>query len=57
MMLVDWLVTSADDVAVMMSPRVDVSKRNLVSDSAWRCLEARDGTCRCVTDPGSAWSV
>ena len=57
MMLADWLVTSANDVAVMMSPKVDVSKRNLVCDSAWRCVEARDGTCRRVTDPGSAWSV
>ena len=32
----DRLVTSANDVAVMTSPRADVSKRNLARDSAWR---------------------
>ena len=53
MMSVDWWVTSADDVAVMTSPRADVSRRKLAragtwkrmatSGSAWRSLEARDG--------------
>ena len=43
----DWLVTSANDVAVMMSPRANVSRRNLARDGAWRC----------VTDPSDAWSA
>ena len=34
---------SADDVAVMTSPRADISKRNLARDSAWRLVGARDG--------------
>ena len=37
----DWQVTSADDVAVMTSPRADVSKRNLARDSAWRRVRVR----------------
>ena len=39
MTLADWRVTSADDVTVMMSPRVDVSKRRL---SALRRVAARE---------------
>ena len=34
---------SADDVAVMTSPRADISKRNLARDSAWRLVGARNG--------------
>ena len=48
-------MTSADDVAVMTSPRADVSKRNLARDSAWMRVEARDGEWRRVKDPGGAW--
>ena len=36
-------MTSADDMAVMTSPRVDISRRNLERDGAWRRVEARDG--------------
>ena len=36
-------MTSADEVAVMTSPRADISKRNLARDSAWRLVGARDG--------------
>ena len=43
----DWLVMSADDVAVMTSPRANISRRNLARDDAWRH----------VTDPGNAWSA
>ena len=32
----------------MTSPRADVSKRNLARDSAWRRVEAREGSWRCV---------
>ena len=48
-------MTSADDVAVMTSPRADVSKRNLARDSAWMRVGARDGAWRHVKDPGNAW--
>ena len=44
MMSADWLVTSAGDVAVMMSSRADVSKRNLARDGVWRLVTARDGS-------------
>ena len=43
----DWLMTSVDDVAVMTSPRADVSRRNLARDGAWRC----------VTDPDDVWNA
>ena len=55
MMSVDWWVTSADDVAVMTSPRADVSKRNLARDNAWMRVGARDGAWRRVKDPGGTW--
>ena len=45
MMSADWRVTSADDMAVMTSPRADVNKRNLARGGAWRH----------VKDPGGAW--
>ena len=50
-------MTSANDVAVMTSPRADVSKRNLARDSAWMRVGARDGAWRRVADPGGAWSA
>ena len=50
----DVSVMSADDVLVMMSPRADVSKRNLARDSAWRRVGVRDGAWGLVKDPGGA---
>ena len=50
---------SADDVAVMTSPRADISKRNLARDSVWRLVGARDGvevregSWRCVEARGA----
>ena len=35
-----WQMTSADDVLVMTSPRVDVSKRNLARGGAWQMKSA-----------------
>ena len=46
MMSADWLVTSADDVAVMTSPRVDVSRW---TPSACRRVGKSNGMCRSVT--------
>ena len=52
-------MTSADEVAVMTSPRADISKRNLARDSAWRLVgardgvEAREGSWRHVEAPGT----
>ena len=43
-----WQMTSADDVLVMTSPRVDVNKRNLARGGAWWRVEARDGSWWCV---------
>ena len=40
----DVAVMSADDMAVMMSPRADVSKRNLARDSAWMRMTVCGGT-------------
>ena len=48
----DWRVTSADDVAVMTSPRADVSRRKLARESAWQHVEARDGAWRRMTTRG-----
>ena len=52
-------MTSTDDVAVMTSPRADVSKRNLVCDSAWGHMTAREGSWRrvssCLEFSGGAW--
>ena len=48
----NWRVTSADDVAAMMSPRADVSRRKL---GACRCVMACGGEWRRVTEPGGAW--
>ena len=50
MMSADWQVTSADDVAVMTSPRADVSKRR---PGTWRCVEARDGALQRVAARGA----
>ena len=49
----DWRVTSADNMAVMTSPRADVSKSNLVRHDAWRRVGARDGSWRCVEARGA----
>ena len=48
-MSADWLVTSADDVAVMMSPRADISRRR---PGAWRRVEH---VSFCVEYFGSVW--
>ena len=53
MMSVDWWVTSADDVAVMTSPRADVSRRKLARGSAWRRVEVRGGAWRRMTERGT----
>ena len=54
MMSADWRVTSADDVAVMTSPRANVSKRNLARDSAWRSVW---GAWRILAACGGTWSA
>ena len=63
-MSADWLVTSAGDVAVMMSSRADVSKRNLARDGVWRLVTARDGSWQrvkcvsfCAKSFGGAWQL
>ena len=46
-------MTSADDVAVMTSPRVNVSKRNLTHDSTWMHVGAREGSWQRVEARGA----
>ena len=43
-------MTSVDDVAVMTSPRADVSRRR---PGTWRCVEARDGALQRVAARGA----
>ena len=49
----DWWVTSVDDVAVMTSPRADISRRKLARGGAWRRVEARGGAWRRMTERGT----
>ena len=51
----DRWVTSADDVAVMMSPRANVSRRNLAHDSAWQSVMDLGGTWHWAETSGGAW--
>ena len=53
----DRWVTSADDVAVMMSPRANVSRRNLAHDSAWQSVMDLGGTWRILEACGGACSA
>ena len=53
---VDWRVTSADDVAMMTSPKADVSKRNLALTArggAWGRVKVREGSWRRVEARGA----
>ena len=53
----DWWVTSADDVAVMMSPRADINRRKLVRAGAWNCVAGSGGAWRSLEACDGVWNA